>query len=108
MQFPYLRSVDESGCRPTQSLPILPRMSQASPSLFPQYFPFEFGENCEQSSHRSTGRRGQVQRLRQGTEPDTQMLPFLKGRQQIRYRAAPAIQTPDEHHIDLPSASGFQ
>jgi len=108
MQFPDFRSVDGRGCRPPQPLPILPRMSQASPSSFPQYFPFEFGENCEQSSHRSTSRCGQIQRLGQGNEPHTQMLQFLKGRQQIRYRAALAIQTPDQHHIDLPSASGFQ
>jgi NAD(P)-dependent dehydrogenase (short-subunit alcohol dehydrogenase family) len=67
-------------------------MSQASPSSFPQYFPFEFGENCKQSSHRSTSRRGQIQRLGQGNERHTQLLQFLKGRQQIRYRAAPAFE----------------
>jgi hypothetical protein len=35
-------------------------MSQASTGPFAQYFPFEFGEDCEQSSHRSASRRSQV------------------------------------------------
>jgi hypothetical protein len=32
------------------------------------------GEDGEQSGHSATGWRGQVQRLGQGNEPDTQML----------------------------------
>jgi hypothetical protein len=38
----------------------------------------------------------------------TQMFQFLEGSQQIRYRPAPAIQSPDQHQVDLPAASGFQ
>jgi hypothetical protein len=83
-------------------------MRQASPGSFPQNLPFELGEDGQQAGHRSTGRGGQVKCLSQGNETDAQVLQFLEGCQQIGYRAAPAIQTPDQHHIDLPSVSGFQ
>jgi hypothetical protein len=40
-------------------------MSQASPSSFSQNFPFKLGEYSQEAGHRSTGWRGQVQRLGQ-------------------------------------------
>ena len=36
------------------------------------------------------------------------MLQFLEGRQQVRDRPAPAIQPPDQHHVDLAAARGLQ
>jgi hypothetical protein len=36
------------------------------------------------------------------------MLQFLKCRQQIRYRAAPPIQAPNENDVDLAAACGLQ
>src|ERR1700730_11823820 len=36
------------------------------------------------------------------------MFQFLEGRQQIRYGPAPAVQSPDQDHIDLAAASGLQ
>ena len=108
MQSPDFRSVDDRGCRPPQPLPILPCMSQASPSSFPQYFPFEFGKNSKQSSHRSTGRRGQIQRLGQRDKPDAEMLQLLECRQQIRYRPTPAVQPPNQHYTDLATAGCLQ
>ena len=83
-------------------------MGQAGPSSFLQNLPFERGEYGEQASHRSPGRRGQIQRFGQRHEADAEMLQFLKRCQQIRYRAAPAIQSPNQHDIDLPAAGGFQ
>ena len=83
-------------------------MGQASPSPFPQNLSFELGEDGQQSGHRSTGWRGQIQRLGQRHEADTEMLQFLKGRQQIRYRPAPAVQPPHQHDIDLAAACGLQ
>jgi hypothetical protein len=48
-------------------------------------------------------------RLERGRlEPDAEVFQFLEGRQQIRYRPAPTVQSPDQHHIDLPAAGGFQ
>ena len=40
----------------------------------------------------STAGGGQVQRLRQRDETDTQVFQFLEGRQQIRNQPAPAVQ----------------
>ena len=82
--------------------------AKPSPSSFPQNLPFELGEDRQQSGHRSTGGRGQVQRLGQRHEAHAEMLQFLERRQQIRYRPAPAVQPPDQHHIDLPAAGGLQ
>jgi len=49
---------------------------------------------------------GQVQRLGQANEADTQMLHFLEGCQQVGYRATPVVQTPDQHQVNLAAASG--
>ena len=58
-------------------------MSQASSRSFAQDLPFELGEDRQQSGHRTTGGRGQIQRLGQGDEPNSQMLQFLECRQQV-------------------------
>ena len=84
MQFPDLSSVDGGSSRSAEPFSILPRMSQASASSLPQNFPFELGEDRQQASHGSTGRRGQIQRLGQRDEADTQMFQFLQRRQQVR------------------------
>ena len=41
-----------------------------------------------------------------GNETDAEMFQFLKGCQQIRYRPAPAIQTPHQHYVELSPAGG--
>jgi len=56
----------------------------------------------------AAGRGGQVQCLGQVDEPDAEVLQFPERRQEIRDRPAPTIQPPDQHHVDLPPASGFQ
>ena len=53
-------------------------------------------------------RRAQMQRLRQRYEPDSQVLKFLEGRHQVRQRSSPAVQTPDQHPIDLATACRLQ
>ena len=83
-------------------------MGQAGPSSFPQNFPFELGENSEQAGHRTPGGRSQIQRLGQRHEADAEMLQLLEGCQQIRYRPTPAVQSPDQHDIDLAAACGLQ
>ncbi len=35
------------------------------------------------------------------TQADTQMLKFLERAQQVRDRAAPAVQPTDQHHVDF-------
>ena len=73
------------GGRSTQPFPILPRMRQARPGSFPQYFPFELRENGEEPGHPSPGWGGQVQRLSQRDQPHAEVFEFLERRQQIRY-----------------------
>jgi hypothetical protein len=91
-----------------QALAVLPSVRQASPSSFPQNLLFELSEYGQQAGHRSTSRRGQIQRLRQRNEADAEVLQFLERRQQGRYRSAPAIQAPDQHDVDLPTARCLQ
>lgn len=67
-------------------------MIQAGPGSSPQDFPFELGEDRQQSGHGATRLRGYVQRLGQRNESNTQMFQFLKGGQQIGHGAAPAVQ----------------
>jgi hypothetical protein len=83
-------------------------MGQASPGSFPQNLSFELGEDGQQSGHRTPGWCGQIQRLRQRHEADAQMIEFLQGCEQIRYRAAPSIQSPHQHQVDLVTAGGLQ
>jgi len=66
-------------CRPAESLPVLPRMRQASPSSFPQNLSFELSENRQKAGHRSTGGSGQIQRLGQRHETYSEMFQLLKG-----------------------------
>ena len=57
--------MERRGCGPAQPFAVLLGMGQSSPSSFPQNLPFELSENRQKSGHRSTGGRGQVQRLGQ-------------------------------------------
>ena len=52
-------------------------MCQASSGSFPQNLSFELRQDGQQSGHGSTGWRGQIQRLGERYETDTQMLQFL-------------------------------
>ena len=108
VQFPDFRSMDGRGRRSTQSLSVQPCMSQPSPRSFPQNLPFELCKNGQQAGHGATGWCGQIQCLGQGNETDTQVLQFLKRGEQVRYRPAPAIQSPHQHDIDLPAARCLQ
>jgi len=108
VQFPYLASLESSGDGPAQFLPVLPGVGQASPDPFPQDFSFELRENSEQPGHGSTGWRRQIQRFGQRDETNTEMLQFLECHQQVRYRPAPAVQPPNQHHVDLPAARSLQ
>ena len=65
-------------------------------------------KTASRAGHRSTGWRGQIQRLGQRHEAHAEMLQFLEGRQQIRYRPAPAVQSPHQHYVDLSAAGGLQ
>ena len=72
------------GQRPTQSFAVLPGVGQPSPSSFSQNLPFELSEDGQQTSHRATSRSRQIERLSQRYETDSEMLQFLKRRQQVR------------------------
>lgn len=60
-------------------------MSQASASSFPKNLFFELREYSQKAGHRSAGWRGQVEGFRERDETDTEVVEFLKRRQQIRY-----------------------
>jgi alpha-beta hydrolase superfamily lysophospholipase len=62
----------------------------------------------QRPGHGATGGCGQIQRLGQRHEAYSEMLQFLQGCQQIRYRPAPAVQSPNQHDIDLSAAGGLQ
>ncbi len=63
MQLPHLSGVESCCDGPTQFLAILPRVGQAGAHPFSQDVPFEFSKNSEQTGHRPTGGRRQIQRL---------------------------------------------
>jgi hypothetical protein len=108
VQFPYFRSTDRRSCQPPQSLSVLPCMRLASPRSLAHNLGFELGEDSEQAGHRATGWGSQVQCFSEGNEPDSKMFQLLECGQRICNRAAPAIQTPDQHDIDLAAARGLQ
>ena len=65
MQLSDFVRVDCGRDRPPQPFPVLPRLGQASPITLPQNLSFEIGEDRQQTGHRSTGGRSQVQCLGQ-------------------------------------------
>ena len=93
---------------PAQFLPVLPGVGQAGARSVPQHLSFERGEDGQQSGHGSTGGRREIQRFGEGNETSAQMLQLLESRQQIRNGPPPAVQSPNQHHIDLAAARGFQ
>jgi len=86
MQFPDFGGEYGRGCRPTQPFSVLPSMGQSGPRSFPQDFPFELGEDRQQSSHGATRRCGQIQCLGQRNEANTEMLQFLKRGEKVSDR----------------------
>ena len=78
MEFPDLSGVQHRCCRTAQALTVLAGVVQASPYPFSQDVPFEFSENSEQTGHSPARWRGQVQRLGQRDETDTEMFQFLE------------------------------
>ena len=89
---------------PAELFTVLPGVRQARPRSFPQNLPFELGEDRQQAGHGAAGGRGQVQCLGQRDETDSEMLQFLKRRQQVCYRSAPAVEAPDQDDIDFAAA----
>jgi hypothetical protein len=85
-----------------------PGRCQTSSSSFAQNLSFELSEDSQQPGHGASDWCRQIQSLSLGNETDAEMCQFLEGRQQIRDGPAPAVQTPDQHDIDLAAASGLQ
>ena len=89
-----------SGSRPRARLPLRagPDVGRSAgrgpiqPSSLTQDLPLECGEDGQQTRHRSTRGRSQVQCLGQRHEAHTEMLQFLKCCQQVCDRPAPAVQ----------------
>jgi len=87
---------------------VLPSMGQASEGSFAQNLPFELGEDGQQASLGSTGWCGEIQSFRERYEADAEMLEFLQCSEQVCDGPAPAVQSPNEHHIDLTATGSRQ
>src|SRR5579863_251576 len=107
MEFADLVGAEAGGKRAAQGFAVLPGMSQTGANPLAQDFAFELREDCEHGSHGAAGRSSQVEGLGQRDEADAEMLQFLERGQQIGYRSAPAIEPPDQHHVDLAPPSRF-
>ena len=90
-----------------QALAVLPGMGKPGTNAFTQNLAFELGEHGQQCGHGSAGGRGQIESLGERHEADAEMLQFLQRGEQVGDRPAPAIQAPDQHHVDLPAPGGF-
>jgi len=77
VQLPYVVGVESRCDRPTQSLAVLPGVGQPGADSLADNAPFQLGEDSQQSGHRSSGWRGQIQGLGQGNETDSEMFQFL-------------------------------
>jgi len=108
VEFPYLVGVEGRRYRSAQALANLAGVGQAGADSFAENLPFELREDRQQGRHGSTRGRGQVQCLGQRNETDSEMLQFLKSRQQVRNGPAPAVQPPYQHHVDFAAARGLQ
>ncbi len=84
MQLADLRGLKSRGYWPAESFAILPGMGQTSPGSFPQNLSFELGEDGQQTGHRATGWRSEVECLSQRYETDSEILEFLERRNKIR------------------------
>jgi hypothetical protein len=88
-------------------LPFWRGMSETGPHALPKDLALKGGENGQQRGHCTTRRCGQVQRLGQRYEADTEVFQLLQSGQQVGYRSSPAIQPPHQHHIDFTAACSF-
>lgn len=69
---------------PTQPLAVPSRVLQTCAHPFAQNLSFKLRKDCQQTGHRPTGWRCQIQCLRQRYETDPQIFQFLQGRQHVR------------------------
>jgi len=76
MQLPDLSGLESRRLRPPQSFAIQSGLSHASSRSLPQNLPFELSENRQQSGHRATGWRGQVQSFSEGNETYAKVFQF--------------------------------
>jgi hypothetical protein len=90
-----------------QTFAVLSRMSKPGTDAFAKDFSFELSENSEKSGHGAAGGRGQIESLGKRDEADAEMLQFLQSGKQVGDRSPPAVQTPDQYHVDLPAPGGF-
>ncbi len=89
-------------------LAVLTGMRQAGAHPFSQNLSFELGEDRQECGHGPARRRRQVEGFSQGNETDPEVLQFLQGRQQVRHRPPPPIQSPYQYHVDFAAARRLQ
>jgi hypothetical protein len=65
------------GRRAAQAFALLTCVIQTGTDSLAKNLAFELGEHSEQSGHRTTGRRGQIECFRQRYEAHSEMLKFV-------------------------------
>src|SRR5580704_16516478 len=85
VQSPDLSGVPSRRDWPTQLFAVQPCLNQSGACTLAQDLTFELGEDCQQAGHRATGGRREIERFGQRDEADSEMLQFLKGREQVRH-----------------------
>ena len=91
---------------PTRLFALQPRLSQPGARAFAQDLTFELREDCQQAGHRATG--GVVRSS--ASVSDTNPTPQCSSSCSVASRSVttgPAIQSPDQPHIDLTAARPF-
>ena len=83
-------------------------MIQTSADTLAEDVPFEGSKHGQQPSHRSTRRRGQIQRLRHRNKTHAECGQFPQRGNQIRNGSAPAVQPPFRHDINFPPPRGVE
>lgn len=107
-ELPDLLGIQCCGGRPAETLAVFPRMSQSSLNALTKDLPFKLSKDRKQSRHSPTRWCGQIQSFRERYETDVEIAEFLEGGDQIGHRTSPAVQAPDDDHIDVAAARGIQ
>lgn len=91
--------MEPCGHRTAQSFAILSGLCQASSRSLPEYLPFEFGEDCQQASHRAAGWGSQIQSLGQRNETRRQDIgvPAMSQADPLRNGPSDPAATPAPH-----------
>jgi len=93
-------------CLPRR-LPFCRAWASPCTNTLAQNLALELGEHSQQCGHGAAGRHGQVQRLGQRHEADTEVFQLLQSGKQVGYRSSPAVRPPYQYYIDFTATRSF-